>query len=65
VVCGVKVSCGPGALAHGVSPELPQTPQQWYQSLVRLGGGAGVDPGIGSTIVGGNSHLEENVGFQM
>ncbi|KAK2425531.1 secreted RxLR effector protein [Trifolium repens] len=32
VVCGVKVSCGPGALAHGVSPELPRTPQQWYQS---------------------------------
>jgi hypothetical protein len=28
VVCGVKVSCGPGALAHGVSPELPWTPQQ-------------------------------------
>jgi hypothetical protein len=26
VVCGVKVSCDPGTLTHGVSPDFPGLP---------------------------------------
>ncbi|PNX77021.1 hypothetical protein L195_g032981, partial [Trifolium pratense] len=41
-----------------VSPELPRTPPtSGIRAVVRLGGRAGVDPGIGLTIGYGNSHL--------
>jgi hypothetical protein len=33
VVCGVKVSCGPRALARDVSPELPRTPQHKFLNI--------------------------------
>ncbi|MCI70538.1 hypothetical protein A2U01_0091801, partial [Trifolium medium] len=43
----------------------PDSPTSGIRVVVRLGGGAGVDHDIGSTIGCGNSHLEENVGFQV
>jgi hypothetical protein len=41
-----------------VFPELPRTPQQVVSESGSVGGGAGGDPGIGSTIGCGNLHLE-------
>lgn len=37
---------------------FPRLPNKWYKSLVQLGGGAGVDPSIWSTIGCGNSHYK-------
>ncbi|MCH87177.1 hypothetical protein A2U01_0008043, partial [Trifolium medium] len=50
-VCGVFLSCGPGALTPIVSPELPRdSPTSGIRVVVRLGRGVGGDPGLGSTI---------------
>ncbi|MCI60700.1 hypothetical protein A2U01_0081956, partial [Trifolium medium] len=43
----------------------PNSPTSGIRAVVRLGGGAGVNPGIGSTIGCENSHLGEIVEFQV
>jgi hypothetical protein len=38
-------------------PSFPGLPNSGMRAVVRLGGGVGGDPGIGSTIVCGDPHL--------
>jgi hypothetical protein len=54
----VFLSYGHEALSHSFLPSFLGLPNSCIRAVIQLGGGARVDPGIGSTIAcGGNSHL--------